>query len=60
MDEEDDESAEARPPGVAKASGGADGGEGGLLNPKRMSREHRTALAKLPDVLDWLVNALEG
>jgi hypothetical protein len=28
--------------------------------PPRMSGAHRTALAKLPDVLEWLVGMLEG
>ncbi|GFH17530.1 uncharacterized protein HaLaN_14188, partial [Haematococcus lacustris] len=30
------------------------------LEPSRMSAARRTALAKLPDVLEWLVSALEG
>jgi hypothetical protein len=57
-------------PGVAVAAGSNAGAEGQgqqaqqppvlTAEPPRMSGAHRTALAKLPDVLEWLVGMLEG
>ncbi len=42
--------------------GGEDvqGAEEAAMAAKRMSRDHRTALAKLKDCVDWLMGMLEG